>query len=166
MSRKQKQRRNKKQCVESILQIDELGWHGDGIAKEDGRRIYVPFALVGERVRALVTGSRARIHEILCVSPDRIEPQCKYHGKCGGCAVQHLNFQMYSKWKRQVIVNALTNRQIKAPVDQLMDGHGTGRRRVALHVHKVNGQLCVGFMQARSHNLVKINSCPIYNLPS
>ena len=161
MNREQKERLSEKGCEESSLLINELGWHGDGIANFHGKRIYVPFALAGERVSAFVTGSRARLHKILRASSDRVEPQCKYHGKCGGCAVQHLNFRMYSKWKRQVIVNALTNRQIEAPVEHLIDGHGNGRRRVALHVHRVNGQSRVGFMQARSHNLVKIRRCPI-----
>ena len=147
--------------MNNSLQINELGWHGDGIANLYGKRIYVPFALAGERVSAYVTGSRAKVYEILHSSPDRVEPQCKYHGKCGGCALQHLNTQMYFQWKRQVIVNALLNRNIEAPVEHVVDAHGTGRRRVSIHVHKVNGQSVVGFMQARSHNLVKIESCPV-----
>ncbi len=161
MNKKQKKQRNANNYSEKYLQIEELGWHGDGIANLDGKRIYVPFTLAGESIHAMVMGSRARLLEILRASPDRVDPQCKYHGLCGGCAVQHFNFELYSQWKRQVIVHALSNRQIKAPVEHLIDGHGSGRRRVALHVHKVKGQTRVGFMQARSHNLVKINSCPI-----
>ncbi len=161
MNSKQKERIHKIRHQENCLQIDELGWHGDGIANLEGKRIYVPFTLAGESVTARVMGSRARLLEVLSASPNRIDPLCKYYGKCGGCVAQHLKFEMYCQWKRQVIVNALSNRQIKAPVKHLIDGHGSGRRRVLLHVVRDNGQFRVGFMQARSHNLVEINSCPI-----
>jgi 23S rRNA (uracil1939-C5)-methyltransferase len=161
MKRNQRNKWSKRKHLEINLQIEELGWHGDGIANLNGKRIYVPLTLGGESIRARVTGSKAKLLEILHASPERVEPQCKYYGICGGCAVQHLNFDAYYQWKRQVVVLALLNRQIKAPVEDLIDCHGSGRRRVAMHVQKIDGQLRVGFMQAQSHKIVDIKSCPV-----
>ncbi len=161
MKTKQRHKWKKKKHSKLILQIEELGWHGDGIADLDGKKIYVPFALADEKISALVSGERAKILDILQASPDRVEPQCLYFGACGGCAVQHLEFQTYIHWKRQVIVRALLNRHIKVHVENLIDAHGRGRRRAVLHVYEANGQVQVGFMQARSQKLVVIKSCPI-----
>jgi 23S rRNA (uracil1939-C5)-methyltransferase len=161
MKRKHRKEWSKGKHSEINIQIEELGWHGDGIANSNGKRIYVPFTLAGERVRAMLTGSQAKLLEILHASPERVEPQCKYYGMCGGCAAQHLNIETYYKWKRQVVVRALLNRQIEAPVEDLIDCHGSGRRRVDLHVHKIDGKVRVGFMQARSHKLVDIKNCPV-----
>jgi 23S rRNA (uracil1939-C5)-methyltransferase len=161
MKRKYRKKLSARKHSEINIQIEELGWHGDGIANSSGRRIYVPYTLAGESVRVLLTDSQAKLLEILHASPERVEPQCTYYGTCGGCAAQHLNFEAYYKWKRQVVVRALLNRQIEVPVEDLIDCHGSGRRRVALHVHKVDGKVRVGFMQARSHKLVDVKSCPV-----
>lgn len=152
---------NRQKSSERKLQIEDLGWHGDGVVDFSGKKIYVPYALAGEKIRALVTGTHAELLEILHASPHRVKPQCKYFGTCGGCAVQHLELKTYRHWKRQVIVRALLNRQIDVRVEDLIDGHGSGRRRVTLHVYELNGQVRVGFMQARSHSLVDIKICPI-----
>jgi 23S rRNA (uracil1939-C5)-methyltransferase len=161
MARKKGKQRNKEEAIENVLQIEELGWHGDGIADVNGKRVFVPFTLAGESVRAMVTGSRAKVLEILYASPDRIEAQCGYYSKCGGCGVQHIAFETYCQWKRQIVERALLNRHIEAPVEALIDGHGSGRRRVTLHVQYIDGQVQAGFMQAHSHSLVDIKSCPI-----
>jgi len=161
MARRKNKRRRKEKSTEQILQINELGWHGDGIADVDGKRVFVPFTLAGESVRAMVTGIRARLLEVLQASPEREEAQCKYVGKCGGCAVQHMALDPYRQWKRHVIEQALINRHIESPVEDLIDAHGSGRRRVTLHVQNVDGQIQAGFMQAHSHKLVDIESCPI-----
>ena len=161
MARRKNKRRGKEETTEQILQINELGWHGDGIADMDDKRIFVPFTLAGESVRVMVTGTRARLLEVLQASPERAQAQCEYVGKCGGCAVQHMAFESYYQWKRHVIERALLNRRIDAPVEDLIDAHGNGRRRVTLHVQNVDGQVQAGFMQAHSHKLVDIEICPI-----
>ena len=161
MTRKKSKKQNKEKSTENVLQIEELGWHGDGIADVNGKRVFVPFTLAGESVRAMVTGSRAKVLEVLHASPKRVEAQCGYYRKCGGCGVQHLAFETYCQWKRQIIERALLNRNIVSPVEALIDGHGSGRRRVTLHVQYIDGEVQAGFMQAHSHSIVDIEICPI-----
>jgi 23S rRNA (uracil1939-C5)-methyltransferase len=161
VARQARKRRAKVKATEHVLSISELGWHGDGVAELDGKRVYVPFTLAGETVRAAVSGSRATLLDIIEASPERVEPGCPHFSRCGGCAVQHLATASYQDWKRQVIETALANRHVEAPVAPLVDAHGVGRRRVTLHVRFEDGQVLAGFMQAASHKLIDLEQCPI-----
>ncbi|MGH8114871.1 MAG: TRAM domain-containing protein, partial [Rhodanobacteraceae bacterium] len=75
--------------------IDDLSHDGRGVARVDGKTVFVADALPGEHVRArLVRKHRhfdeARAEQILTASPDRVEPRCPHFGVCGGCVLQHL----------------------------------------------------------------------------
>ncbi|MGX7709499.1 class I SAM-dependent RNA methyltransferase [Methylobacterium sp. Gmos1] len=148
--------------MSEVLEIARLGLRGDGVTA-DG--IVVPGALPGETVRAEpeegTRPPRARLDTVLSPSADRIDPFCPYFGTCGGCAIQHLAPAPYGEWKRDLVVGALARAGIDAPVGPLLDAHGSGRRRITLHVRAGEGGPQAGFMAARSHALVAIDHCPI-----
>jgi 23S rRNA (uracil1939-C5)-methyltransferase len=146
---------------EQRLQIEALGRRGEGIARSGGHTLYVPYALPGETVRAELDGDKARLVAVETPSPDRVAPFCDYFGRCGGCLLQHVQENAYRDWKRGLIEAALRHRGLAAPVAPLIDAHGAGRRRVALHVRKYSGQVTAGFMGLRSHHLQDIAHCPI-----
>ena len=150
---------------EQILRVSELGRHCDGIATEDDQenptRQFVPYALPGELVRVKSDGKRAAIIEVIEPSEDRIEAFCPHFTKCGGCASQHFADAPYKTWKRSIVETALRNKDHDVPVDELIDAHGDGRRRVTFHVTFDNNKIQVGFMQARSRALINMDTCPI-----
>ena len=114
------------------LVIDRLGSRGDGIADTPAGPIHVPYSLPGETVEAdQWPGHPDRRHFIKVdrASPERIEPICPHFGTCGGCALQHLATAQYRNWKRGLVTEALARVGIAAPVDDLVDAHGEGRRR-------------------------------------
>ncbi|MGH6883922.1 MAG: class I SAM-dependent RNA methyltransferase, partial [Hypericibacter sp.] len=119
--------------------------------------VFVPYALPGEMVSAEVQGERGRLIALQEPSPDRIEPFCPHFTRCGGCAIQHLAAPAYQAWKRNLVVEALSQAGIEAPIAPLVDAHGKGRRRATLHARKGK----VGFAEARSHDLVELDACPI-----
>lgn len=139
------------------LLITALGQHGDGIAEVGERRVFVPFALPGERVEAEVSGDRGTLTAVLAPSPDRVEPPCPYFGTCGGCSLQHLEAETYSEFKRMQVVTALSLAGVTAEIAPLVDARGSGRRRATLHVRKAG----TGYMRARSHDVLDIAQCPI-----
>jgi len=143
------------------IEITELGGHGDGIGEVEGERVFVPFALPGETVRATLVGNRASIDEVTKPSPNRIDPLCHHFTHCGGCAVQHLGGDAYRSWKTGIVETALANKGLAAAMDELLDAHGDGRRRVTLHVQFDKGRVEAGFMRARSHNLFDLDHCPV-----
>jgi 23S rRNA (uracil1939-C5)-methyltransferase len=65
-------------------------------------------------------------------------------------------------WKRQIVVDTLAHAHIECPVDDLIDAHGAGRRRITAHARRGNdGELRVGFAATNSHAIVDIDDCPI-----
>jgi len=150
--------------AERVL-IDRLGQHGDGIAEGPDGPIYIPGALPGEIVAVdAMPGhpDRRRLVTVQRPSAQRIEPICRHFGVCGGCAMQHLAEQSYRNWKRDLVVTALSQADIDAPVAPLIDAHGEGRRRVVFHARRgAYDVLQVGFSAARAHHIVPIDRCPI-----
>jgi 23S rRNA (uracil1939-C5)-methyltransferase len=145
----------------STLAITRLGTQGDGVAETDGGRVHVAGALPGETVVASVHGDRGALIAVLTPSPTRIEPVCPHFGACGGCATQHVDASTAAGWKRGLVEQALVRAGVVAEVQPVLDGHGAGRRRVTLHGRARDGAGIAGFMQARSHDLIAIDACPI-----
>jgi 23S rRNA (uracil1939-C5)-methyltransferase len=152
-------------CVAERLVIERLGHRGDGVAATTEGVVYVPYALPGETV-AVASGPDRPDRRILVgverASADRVPPLCPHFGTCGGCAVQHWAAEPYRAWKRDLVAAALTQAGVPAAVDDLVDAHGEGRRRVVLHARR--GQhdvLQVGFAAPRAHHIVAIDRCPV-----
>jgi 23S rRNA (uracil1939-C5)-methyltransferase len=145
----------------SRLTIDRLGARGEGVAQGPEGLIYVPYALAGETIAAEVDGSRGTLVEVLAPSPSRIAPFCRYFSRCGGCAVQTLAADAYARWKRDLVASALRRAGLAITVADLADAHGAGRRRATFHARYVPGRPTTGFMKARAHDIVEIDSCPL-----
>ena len=147
------------------LTIDHVGQRGDGVAYADGATLFVPYTLGGETVAVdPMPGhpDRRKLADILKYSDERIDPFCRYFGACGGCAIQHWQPDKYRAWKRQIVVDTLRHAGIDCAVDDLIDAHGAGRRRITVHARRGNdGALHVGFAAAGSHAIVDIAQCPI-----
>ncbi len=147
------------------LVIDRLGHRGDGVADGAAGAIYVPGALPGETVEVdAVPGhpDRRRLLHVDAPSAERIAPICPHFGICGGCAVQHWNVAAYRAWKRDLVVEALRQAGLDAPVGELIDAHGEGRRRAVFHARRGTHEVLeVGFSAVRTHRLVAIDRCPI-----
>ena len=152
--------------LRQTLTIERMGQKGEGLAKTERGLIAVPYALPGETILAEVDGERASLVEVTTASPDRIAPFCKHFTICGGCAVQTWNASAYQAWKRSLVVQALDHAKVKADVAPLIDAHGAGRRRVTFHARFDRDALgrtetVLGFMRARSHDMVQLDDCPI-----
>lgn len=146
------------------LAIRRLGRRADGVADTPQGSVYVPYTLPGEIATVEpIEGHPDRRH-LLHVdrpSPERIAPICKHFTRCGGCAMQHWSLAEYHLWKRSLVVEALAQADLVAPVADLIDAHGAGRRRAVLHARYTRGVLEVGFTAPRAHQIVAIDACPI-----
>jgi 23S rRNA (uracil1939-C5)-methyltransferase len=139
------------------ITIDRIGNKGDGVGTFGETSYFVPKSLPGETVEF----DRGKISKIMVASSDRIEPFCRHYAACGGCKFQHWSHEPYAQWKRALIVEALSSQGIKCAVDPLIDAHGQGRRRVSLHVRLIENVWRAGYMEAKSHDLVAIDTCPV-----
>jgi 23S rRNA (uracil1939-C5)-methyltransferase len=151
------------------IRIDRIGQRGDGVADSaangaDGP-IYVQGTLPGEIVEVEDWPGHPDRRILLNVkqpSSERIAAICPHFGLCGGCALQHWQSTAYRAWKRDLVVTALAQAGIDAPVADLIDAHGEGRRRAMFHARRGTHEVLeVGFSAARAHHLVAIDRCPI-----
>lgn len=150
--------------------IEALGARGDGLAKFDGRPVFVAQALPGERMRVRLLGARAggrrgEILELIEASPARRAPPCPQFGACGGCSLQHLDDDAYVRWKRERVVQALARRGFHAaPVAPLVRIAPGSRRRAVLSA-AVGGEgegtpvVRLGFLHRESHRVADLASC-------
>jgi 23S rRNA (uracil1939-C5)-methyltransferase len=151
--------------VTDHLSIARLGRRGDGVADTPGGPIYVPYALPGEVVEVESWDGhpdRRRLVRVEAPSAERIEPLCPHFGVCGGCALQHWAWDRYRAWKRDLVATSLAQAGIDADVDDVVDAHGEGRRRIVLHARRgTHDVLDVGFTALHAHHIVPIDRCPV-----
>ncbi len=149
----------------------DLSHDGRGVARLQGKAVFIDGALPGERVRFRVLRRRRQLDEaglveILVASPDRVAPRCAHFGVCGGCALQHLSpvAQLAVK-ERQLLENLqrighVQPRQVFAP---LRGPEFAYRRRARLgvkYVHK-KGRVLAGFRERDKPYLADIRRCEI-----
>src|SRR6476646_5896701 len=89
------------------LTIQGIAFGGKGVGRDGGKAVFVPFTIEGEKVSAEIFREKKQFAEAELIavnerSPHRVEPQCPYFGRCGGCAYQHIDYehQLGIKWRQ------------------------------------------------------------------
>ena len=89
------------------LKIQDLAFGGEGVGRIDELVVFVPFVITGETVEAEIIElkknfARAKLLRVIEPSPDRVKPECRYFGACGGCQYQHIAYpaQLAAKHKQ------------------------------------------------------------------
>lgn len=144
------------------LSVEALGAQGDGIARWHGETVFVPFAAPGDRVRARLgarrgQGREARVVERLALGQGRAEPVCRHFGRCGGCALQHLDGDAYRALKLAALHGALRRIGIDPAVVAPLREVPPGRRRARLGLRP---PALAGFRERFSHALVDLEPFP------
>src|SRR5580658_9337356 len=145
--------------------VEKLVYGGDGLARLDGRVVFTPFVLPGERVRVRAEQEKpGLIHagtvKILERSASRVEAPCKVFGRCGGCHYQHAAYADQLAAKRAILEEELRRLGKIAPPEEIavIAAEPWGyRNRVQLRVE--NGRL--GYLEMSSHKMCGIAQCPI-----
>ena len=147
----------------SLLSIETLGSQGEGVAELDGRKVFVPFTLPGERVEADVAGERGALVRIETASPDRITPICEHFGSCGGCSLQHAAPALYRNFKRDQVIHALRSRGFTDDgiVGELVAVPPGTRRRASFAATRRDDDVIFGYHIGHSHTVIAIDQCPV-----
>jgi 23S rRNA (uracil1939-C5)-methyltransferase len=161
--------------------IVDLAHDGRGVARIEGKAVFIEGALPSERVRFRVHKRRRHMDEaglvdVLVASPDRAVPRCAHFGICGGCSLQHLApaAQLAAK-ERQLLENLqrIGNVQPQRVLEPLRGPEWAYRRRARLgikYVHK-KGRVLAGFREREKPYIADIKHCdvllaPLGNLPA
>jgi len=158
-----------------VATIVDLTHDGQGVADIDGRRVFVPDALPGERVEIRLRKRRRKLVEaelvaVLEPSPSRVVPECEYFGRCGGCALQHLAHPTQVEFKQNVVAQALARIAQTEPEEWLPPVVGKPwqyRRRARLGVKYVPGKdrVLVGFRERAAPYITDMQRCPVLMPP-
>ena len=146
--------------------IEAIGARGDGVARLDGDRIFVPFAVPGDRLSVRITGRRGdglvgALVAWLERAP-RAEPPCPHFGVCGGCQLQHVPAAQYRSWKRRQVVAALAQRGLEGiPVAPLLSARPGGRRRARFAFMRQGTAVRLGFRERTGYRVVPLHACPV-----
>src|SRR5438552_12843280 len=89
------------------LKIEDVAFGGKGVGRENGKAVFVPFTIDGETVSTQIVREKKQFAEAELVdleerSPHRVNPECPYFGRCGGCSYQHIDYehQLAIKWRQ------------------------------------------------------------------
>jgi 23S rRNA (uracil1939-C5)-methyltransferase len=140
---------------------DKMVFGGDCIAKYEGKTIFVPYALPGEKlnveiVKEMRDYSVGRIIEILEPSPYRVEPSCPLYTKCGGCNMLHISDEHQVTLRKEILRDAFARENIDIPLENIEAVCGKPsayRSRFQFH----NG----GLMEKQTNNIIPIDNCPM-----
>jgi len=145
--------------------VDGFTHGGDGVARIDGKAVFVPGALPGERVRVRVEvdrkrWARAKLLDVLEAAPDRVAPPCPYAADCGGCDLQHVTPAGQLELKTRVVREQLQRigRIEDPPVrDCVAVGTALGYRSQARMHATDDGRL--GFHRRGTNDVVPVDRC-------
>ena len=149
------------------VRIDGFTHGGEGVARIEGKAVFVPGTIPGETVRVRVTDdrknwARAELVEVLEPSADRVTPPCPYVPDCGGCDLQHVAPDAQRQLKTRVVREQLERlgRLTDPPVEPCRAvGPDLGYRNHARLHAAPDGRL--GFHRAGSTDVVPIDRCLI-----
>ncbi len=87
-----------------------MGMNGEGVLKDNGKIIFVPFSITGERIKYKILKETdniayGKVLEVFTPAEERVRPKCPVFGKCGGCQLQHVRYASQLKIKEDNIVN-------------------------------------------------------------
>lgn len=149
--------------------VSGMGSNGEGVIKLDNNIIFVPYTLLGEKVRFKVLKvtnkcSFGKAIEILTPAEERVRAKCPVFGKCGGCQLQHVKYANQLKIKEETVSTVFKKvAGIKVSVKSTVKGDNEFRYRnkLQLPVSFVNGSTKIGFYAENSHRVVPIDDCLI-----
>jgi 23S rRNA (uracil1939-C5)-methyltransferase len=148
------------------LRIEDVAFGGKGVAREQGKAVFVPYTIEGELVSGEIVRQKkqfaeAELVEVKETSPDRVTPQCPYFGRCGGCAYQHVSYdhQLAIKWRQVRDALQRIGKFKVVPMRPIVPSPKQYAYRNRITVHAQDG--VIGFFQRDSHRLIDIEQCPI-----
>lgn len=153
-----------------ILKIQSVAFGGSGVGRAEHFVIFVPFTAPGDVVEIEIVErkkrfARGRLLKIIEPSPRRTEPLCRYYGRCGGCAYQHIAYADQLKIKQTQVEEALIKigKTAVPQVDEVIASPRiyAYRGKAELHAAKTAGRFQMGFMDISGGRIVDIDRCEI-----
>lgn len=153
------------------LIINGYSHQGEGIGRVNNFTVFVPGAILGERVRVKISEvkknfARSRLEEVILSSPHRTKPLCPVYHLCGGCQLQHIVYEKQLEIKRLAAQDALI-RLGQQKVETLpvigMEYPWRYRNKGYFQVNQEKGRVRLGFYKAGSYDFVPASGCVLFS---
>jgi len=148
------------------LKIEDIAFGGKGVAREQGKAVFVPYTIEQELVSAEIVREKKQFAEAELVnvtrsSPNRVAPPCPYFGRCGGCAYQHIDYehQLAIKWRQVRDALQRIGKLKDVPMRPIVPSPRQYGYRNRITVHAQDE--VIGFFRRDSHRLIDVECCPI-----
>ncbi len=153
------------------ITIEDIGAEGEGIGKYEGYTLFVKDTVMGDRalVQVMKTGKTygyARLIKLIKPSEFRVEPRCKVAARCGGCQLQHVDYQKQLEYKENKVRNCLTRiggfQEFNLEPISGMEEPYYYRNKSQFPVGRNrDGSLAIGFYAGRTHSIIDTEHCYI-----
>ncbi|WP_298610732.1 23S rRNA (uracil(1939)-C(5))-methyltransferase RlmD [uncultured Thiothrix sp.] len=171
MSRRQHKPRGVQNSPLVEAEITALTLEGKGVARVDGKTVFIDGALPEEKVAFRYTSYKAnydegRVETVLTASPNRVEPKCQHFAICGGCSWQHISLDAQILYKQQILLDNLQHIgkvQPEAVFEPLTADGWAYRRKARLGARWVRKkqQALVGFREKTGGLIAEISRCEV-----
>ena len=146
--------------------IEDIAFGGKGVGRSNGKAVFIPFTITGERVAARIVREKKQFAEaefeaVLAPSPQRTSPECPYFGRCGGCSYQHMRYVHQLEVKQQQVAQILLRIGgfAEVPMRPIVPSPKPYEYRNRITVHCEDG--VVGYYRRDLHKLIDVKRCPI-----
>ena len=148
-----------------VVKVFDYGMNGEGVAKVDGKIILVNNALIGEDVDVDIVEDNenfaiANLKRIISSSDKRVKPYCPYFGECGGCQLQHMQYDEQLKFKTNHIrktIKKITGLDVLVNETVPCSKDFNYRNKMSF---SVKDKTC-GMLKQKSNHLIDVQSCPL-----
>lgn len=159
-------RRTSSESTPSQLAIEGLSIEGRGIARHEGKTVFVDGALSGELVEVVHYRRQKRFSEcqtklVLKPSSERVSPVCPVFDQCGGCQLQHLAAERQIHYKQQAMLDMLQRQHLLQPqelLEPIVSSSEGYRSRVRFGI---DGKARLSFRRKQSDALIPVTGCPV-----
>lgn len=151
------------------ISITGLTHDGNGVGRENGRVIFVPSGLPGDRLRARVVEKKSRYwiaerQELVSPSTERIAARCPHAAECGGCHYQELRYSAQLHWKKRQVEDALrrigrVEQKILPVIGMETPWHYRNKAQFPLSFDR--DEVKIGYYRRGTHSVVDIEECPV-----
>jgi 23S rRNA (uracil1939-C5)-methyltransferase len=165
--------KTRSQTASSIIEVmvEKVVYGGAGLARHEGKVVFLPFTAAGDRVKARVVEQkknfiRASVVELLQPGPGRQVPPCPHFGSCGGCQWQHLEYPRQLETKRAILEEIFHHRfpetrDLNIEMKGCPEPFGY-RSRARIQMRGFGEASKIGFFQFHAHDVEDVESCPLF----
>lgn len=153
-----------------MITIDNMGYEGEGVGKIAGFTVFVAGAIIGEKVLIKIVKTSknfafGKLLEVIEKSVNRVEPVCSIYKNCGGCNLQHIDYEAQLEFKTNRVIQVINRigklEKVTVHPTLGMESPYNYRNKVQLPTSNLNEEVKIGFYAARSHDIINMENCYI-----